>query len=92
MFLRINCYSQEFNSILDEGDKQIEIVYARRYECELMSGRLKNAKKYKKKTRDIKNVPENVMQMITRRKRLLKELAPVFDDLQRPIEKQLFGE
>jgi hypothetical protein len=40
--------------------------------------------------RDIKNVPENVMQMIVRRKRLLKELAPVFDDLTVPVEKSLF--
>jgi hypothetical protein len=53
--------------------------------------RLKNAKKYKKRDKSvIKNVPENVMQMIARRKRLLQEIAPVFVDLEGPIETRLF--
>lgn len=73
---------QEFNSILDEGDKLIDSVYTRR---------LKSAKKSKKKPpKETKNVPENVMQMITRRNRLLDEIAPVFSEMEVPAAHSIF--
>ncbi|KAJ3091521.1 Transcriptional regulator [Quaeritorhiza haematococci] len=62
---------QEYNNLLDEINKQIELAYVKRFRV---------AKKKKAKaSKESKPMSESVVQLLERRKRILRELGPLFN-------------
>jgi len=66
---------QEYNTIIDDLDKSIEIAYARRFKAS------KKPKKNQQKVTEKKSVPENVISTIVRRQKLQESVGAVFDDI-----------